>query len=66
MNIVFKEFTGKLHTRWMGPYKVQQIFDNGSVQLTDLQGNLLETRVNGPRVEKYDPEEISDNNSESG
>ena len=26
-----KEFPGKLHTRWMGPYKVTQIYSNGSL-----------------------------------
>jgi hypothetical protein len=26
-----KEFPGKLHTRWMGPYRVCQIFPNGSL-----------------------------------
>ena len=25
-----KEFPGKLHTRWMGPYKVMKIYSNGS------------------------------------
>jgi hypothetical protein len=28
-----KEFPSKLHTRWMGPYRVCQIFPNGSLQL---------------------------------
>ena len=59
-------FPGKLHTRWMGPYKVQQIFDNGSLQLADLSGTLLESRVNGARVKKYNPEEVSDDSSDSG
>ena len=38
-----KDFPGKLHTRWMGPYKVTEIFQNGSLQLEDLQGNWLDT-----------------------
>ncbi|OAE31931.1 hypothetical protein AXG93_4485s1180 [Marchantia polymorpha subsp. ruderalis] len=29
-------FPGKLHLRWMGPYKVVVVFPNGSVQLADL------------------------------
>jgi hypothetical protein len=41
-----KEFPGKLHTRWMGPYRVRQIFPNGSLQLENLQGQWLDTRVN--------------------
>ena len=34
-----ERFPGKLHTRWMGPYRVAQVFENGSLQLEDLQGN---------------------------
>lgn len=59
-----QQFPGKLHTRWMGPYKVEQIFGNSSLQLTDLAGAPLETRVNGSRVKKYNTEEISSTDSE--
>jgi hypothetical protein len=55
-----KEFPGKLHTRWMGPYRVCQIFPNGSLQLENLQGQWLDTRVNGSRVKKYTATEITD------
>jgi hypothetical protein len=48
-----KEFPGKLHTRWMGPFRVVTIFENGSLQLQNLQGQWLDTRVNGSRVKKY-------------
>ena len=51
-----KEFPGKLHTRWMGPYKKTQIYSNGSLQLEDLQGVWHDTRVNGSRVKKYKEE----------
>lgn len=61
-----KHFPGKLHTRWMGPYKVEQIFEKGSLQLTNLGGTPLDTRVNGSRVKKYNPEEILESDSESG
>ena len=46
----YEYFSGKLHTRWMGPYRVTEVFQNGSLQLEDLQGNWLDTRVNGSRV----------------
>ena len=49
----YKDFLGKLHTRWMGPSKVTQIFPNGSLQLEDLQGNWLDTRMNGYGVKRY-------------
>ena len=38
------QFLGKLHTRWMGPYKVTEVYPNGSLQLEDLQGVWLDTR----------------------
>ena len=59
----YKEFPGKLHTRWMGPFKVTQIFPNGSLQLEDLQGNWLDTRVNGSRVKRYEQEADTEDNS---
>ena len=40
----------------MGPYRVVELFENGSLQLEDLQGNWLETRVNGSRVKRYQPD----------
>jgi len=51
-----ERFPGKLHTRWMGPYRVTEAYENGSLQLEDLQGNWLGTRVNGSRVKRYRPE----------
>ena len=58
-----KDFPGKLHTRWIGPYKVNYIFSNDSLQLEDLQGVWLDTRVNGSRVKKYVPEDITSDRS---
>jgi hypothetical protein len=58
-----KEFPGKLHTRWMGPYRVCQIFPNGSLQLENVQGQWLDTRVNGSRVKRYTATEITDDSS---
>ena len=57
-----KEFLGKLHIQWMGPYKVSQIFPNGSFLLEDLQGVWLDMRVNGSQVKKY----VSEANLDSG
>ena len=65
-----EKFPGKLHTRWMGPYRVVELYENGSLQLEDLQGNWLETRVNGSRVKRYQPdvstEEDEDTRLEEG
>ena len=49
----FNKFPGKLHTRWMGPYLVKTIWENGSLQLVDMEGEELPTRINGARVKKY-------------
>ena len=49
----YKKFPGKLHMRWMGPYKTVQMFDNRSLQLETLQGQWFDTRVNGSRVKKF-------------
>ena len=51
-----KQFLGKLHTRWMGPYRVTEVYPNGSLNLEDLQGVWLDTRINGSRVKAYKPE----------
>ena len=37
----------KLHTKWMGPYVVEEIRTNGSVQLRMLQGIVFRKLVNG-------------------
>jgi transposase InsO family protein len=48
-------FPGKLQTRWMGPYRVMQIFENGTLQLEHLDGVPLGTRTNGSRLKLYNP-----------
>lgn len=47
------KFPEKLQLRWIGPYKVKKRYNNGSVQLEDLEGNLFATRVNGGRIKRY-------------
>ena len=32
----FKDFKGKLMTRWLGPYTVDKFFDNGAVQVKTI------------------------------
>ena len=38
---------------WEGPFKVVELFDNGSCQLMDASGELHKTRVNGWRLKPY-------------
>ena len=48
-----QKFPRKLHVRWLGPYQVTKVYDNGSLSMTTLEGEPLPTRVNGSRVRKY-------------
>ncbi|KAL2624390.1 hypothetical protein R1flu_008635 [Riccia fluitans] len=48
-----EHFPGKMSLNWQGPYKVLEVFANGSVQLATMNDEKLETRVNGHRVKKY-------------
>ena len=48
-----KKFKGKLHTRWLGPFKVKTIYENGSLDLLTIKDEPLETRINGSRVKFF-------------
>ena len=48
-----EKFPGKLHIRWLGPFQVTRIHENGSLELETLEGEPLATRINGSRVRKY-------------
>ena len=43
----------KLHTEWMGPYILEEINTNRSVQLKKLQGNVFWKLVNGAQLKWY-------------
>jgi hypothetical protein len=49
----FKEFQGKLHTRWLGPYEVDTIFPNGTVRLITIDGSDTQLHANGHRLRLY-------------
>jgi hypothetical protein len=49
----FKKFKEKLHTRWLGPFKVKKIYKTGSLDLLTIKDKPLETRINGSRVKLY-------------
>lgn len=46
-------FKKKFQIKWEGPFKVMEKYDNGTFQLTDLDGTPHESRVNGYRLKKY-------------
>jgi hypothetical protein len=42
-----KDFKGKLHTILLGPYQVETIFDNGTVELKTIDGEATIVFANG-------------------
>ena len=44
------DFKGKLHTRWLGPYLVDRVFDNGTVFLVTIDENHAPLFANGHRL----------------
>nr|GEU66488.1 reverse transcriptase domain-containing protein [Tanacetum cinerariifolium] len=50
-NSRLKIFSGKLKTRWSGPFTITQVFSYGTVELSQLDGSNF--KVNGDRVKHY-------------
>jgi hypothetical protein len=42
-----------LHTRWLGPYEIKHIFDNGAIQLKPINGERNTMLVNGNMLRLY-------------
>eukprot|EP00253_Pinus_taeda_P022041 PITA_22041 len=49
----FQDFPGKLQTRWLGPYEIQKVHDNGTLTLITIDGSRYTFKVNGHRVRLY-------------
>jgi hypothetical protein len=49
----FKTFKGKLNTRWLGPYEVDTIYDNGAVKIKKIDDGQVSFVVNGHRLKFY-------------
>ena len=49
----FKDMPSKLQTRWLGPYEINHVFDNGSVQLITIDPVPFKLLVNGHRLKLY-------------
>ena len=45
-----RDFKGKLRTRWLGPYLVDRVFDNGTVCLVTIDENRAPLFANGHRL----------------
>nr|GEY47170.1 reverse transcriptase domain-containing protein [Tanacetum cinerariifolium] len=50
-NSRLKIFSGKLKTRWTGPFTVTQVFPYGTVELSQIDGQNF--KVNGHRLKHY-------------
>nr|GEX64950.1 hypothetical protein [Tanacetum cinerariifolium] len=50
-NYCLKNFSGKLKTRWSGPFTITQVFPYGTVELSQPNGPNF--KVNGHRVKHY-------------
>ena len=48
-----RDFKGMLHTRWLGPYLVDKVFDNGIVRLVTIDENHAPLFANGHRLRLY-------------
>ena len=49
----FRDHKAKFTTHWMGPYEIVQVYDNGSVKLTTIDGEGHSFTVNGHRLKLY-------------
>ena len=48
-----REFKGNLCTRWLGPFLVDRVFDNGTVLLVTIDENHAPLFANGHRLRLY-------------
>ena len=48
-----RDLKGKIHTRWLGPYIVDKVFDNGTIRLTNIDENQTPLFANGHRLRIY-------------
>ncbi|KAL3692331.1 hypothetical protein R1sor_005982 [Riccia sorocarpa] len=48
-NDMMGKFPGKFPTYWYGPYKIEAVFSNGSLQLKTISRHLLASRTNGEK-----------------
>jgi len=49
----YKDFNGKLRTRWLGPYVVEKCNDNGSVIIQTIDEEAIPMLVNGHQLKIY-------------
>ena len=52
-------FAGKLKSRWTGPFTIQEVYLNGSVDLLNAKGNRV-FKVNSQRLKPYAAQHSTD------
>ena len=48
-----REFKGRLRTRWLGPYQIDKVFDNGTVCVVTIDEEHMPLFTNGHRLRLY-------------
>lgn len=61
-NSRLKMYSGKLRSRWTGPYIVTKVYPYETIEICDKNGYVF--KVNGQRVKKYFDNHIDDDNKE--
>eukprot|EP00253_Pinus_taeda_P015897 PITA_15897 len=49
----FKDFKAKFTTHWLGPYEIEEVFDNGAVNIKTIDQDSTSFVVNGHRLKVY-------------
>jgi hypothetical protein len=49
----FKYFRGKFHTRWLGPYEIDIVYDNGAIKLHTIDDERTPLMENGHMLRLY-------------
>ena len=45
--------SGKFKVKWLGPYKVREVGDNGSIKLWIVEGQEILDAINGSKMKIY-------------
>ena len=49
----FKHFKGKFQTHWLGPYEIDEVFNNGAIRVNTIDEFQTPLIVNGHRLKVY-------------
>jgi len=49
----FKDFQGKFQTHWLGPYEIEEVFNNGAMRISTIDEKKVPLLANGHRLKIY-------------